>query len=155
MLPPREEHFDMLLALQKEFKGAVGFTLLNYGAPPRHRCFITEPTEPHQLSSLKIPSQNNCTKPSRPSSTSSTPARSHRSSPSPATRPAATSPCRSLPSCSTPTRPFPRHPSNHCAWAACCCSRRGWSSVPTRRHTRATRRATRCRSARTASSSPA
>ena len=33
VLPPREEHFDMLLALQQEFKGAVGFALLNYGAP--------------------------------------------------------------------------------------------------------------------------
>lgn len=32
MLPPREEHFDMLLALQREFKGTVGCVLLNYGA---------------------------------------------------------------------------------------------------------------------------
>lgn len=33
MLPPQKEHFDMLLALQRDFKGAVGFALLNYGAP--------------------------------------------------------------------------------------------------------------------------
>jgi len=36
VLPPREEHFDMLLALQREFKGAVGFALLNYALVPEN-----------------------------------------------------------------------------------------------------------------------
>ncbi|KAF8269037.1 alpha/beta-hydrolase [Lactarius quietus] len=36
VLPPREEHFDMLLALQREFKDAVGFVLLNYALVPEN-----------------------------------------------------------------------------------------------------------------------
>ena len=40
MLPPQKEHFDMLLALQREFKGAVGFALLNYGAPFTPTCAL-------------------------------------------------------------------------------------------------------------------
>ncbi len=40
MLPAREEHFDMLLTLRREFKGAVGFALLDYGAPLNHLSFL-------------------------------------------------------------------------------------------------------------------
>jgi len=36
MFPPREEHFDMLLALQREFKGTVGCVLLNYALVPEN-----------------------------------------------------------------------------------------------------------------------
>ncbi|KAI9457998.1 Alpha/Beta hydrolase protein [Lactarius psammicola] len=36
VLPAREEHFDMLLTLRREFKGAVGFALLNYSLVPEH-----------------------------------------------------------------------------------------------------------------------
>ncbi|KAI9447590.1 alpha/beta-hydrolase [Lactarius indigo] len=36
MLPAREEHFDMLLTLRRDFKGAVGFALLNYALVPEH-----------------------------------------------------------------------------------------------------------------------
>jgi hypothetical protein len=40
MLPPQKEHFDMLLAFQREFKDAVGIALLNYGAHSHPACVL-------------------------------------------------------------------------------------------------------------------
>ncbi|KAH9071479.1 alpha/beta-hydrolase [Lactarius deliciosus] len=36
MLPAREEHFDMLLTLRRDFKGTVGFAMLNYALVPEN-----------------------------------------------------------------------------------------------------------------------